>query len=93
MSKEQADLTMEKIAEISPLLRGLGPDVQASILGDLVASWIAGHLVFDPETGEVHREQTENARELLLAGWLELVHDLVPVNQERILKQVRMDGS
>jgi hypothetical protein len=87
-----ASLTQEKVDQIGPILHGLGPEVQSAILADLVASWLAGHLVFHPSTSEVHREQTESARGLLLAGWLELVHDLVPVNQERILRKVRKDA-
>ncbi len=86
-----ATITQKKVAEIGPLLHGLGPDLQSAILADLVALWLAGHVIFDPKDGPlgVERKQTDSTRELVLADWLDLVRDLVPVNEKIILERVR----
>jgi hypothetical protein len=61
-------------------LAGIGPDMQGAILADLVATWLAGHMVparvDDPAAGEL--------REKILADWLEIVRRLVPINERMI---------
>jgi hypothetical protein len=57
-----------------PLLAGHDPAVQGAVLADLTAMWLAGHM----------GEDSEELRELLLSGFVELVRKLVPINEERI---------
>ena len=63
---------------IGPMLRGLGPDVQGSVLADLVATWLAG---FRGDGAQALREE-------LLAGHISLVRDLIPVNEKIILDRL-----
>jgi hypothetical protein len=45
MTADRDELTvisLAVVAEIEPLLHGLGPYIQAAILADLTATWLAG---------------------------------------------------
>jgi hypothetical protein len=55
---------------IAPLLYGRGPELQGAVLAELVSLWLAGH---PPEL-----------REEALARWLDLMHDLLPLNAMRV---------
>ena len=70
------------VAAIRPYLAGHGPELQSSVLADLVAIWLCGH------QGGTEDELME-ARAELLCQFLKLVMELVPVN-ERILREARL---
>jgi hypothetical protein len=68
------DLTFEceQVSKrIQPLLKGRPPNVQAGVLADLLSIWLAGH--WPPE-----------AREELLADFVELVRKLVPESEKEL---------
>lgn len=59
---------------VFPALAGQPPELQGAVLGDLVAIWLAGHVVLgDPEG-------TEQLRRELLVELLKAVQALTPVN-------------
>lgn len=79
--KGMSDFAREVTARfesIRPLLAGAGPKVQGAVLGDLVALWLAGHLVVgDPAaTAELRKDMLDE-----LVG---LVEKLVPVNAAQL---------
>jgi hypothetical protein len=75
----EVSATVEKIR---PLLAGHDPKIQGAVLTDLVAIFLAGHFARggDPE-------QTRKLREALLTIHVETVWELIPANEEIILKQ------
>jgi len=76
-------VTAEHIVNaISPLLRGFPPEIQGAVLADLVSMWLAGHM--GPGAPEL--------REELLAGHIELVRELIPVNEKIILERIPPAG-
>jgi hypothetical protein len=72
--EEDARAAEALVKQIMPLMAGKGPDVQSAALADLMAMWLAGHVVRgDPEA-------TERLRKEILEPWLETVWQLVPLN-------------
>jgi hypothetical protein len=74
---------------VTPLFAGKSPQVQGRALADLLALWLAGHVVRgDPEG-------TKYVREALLDAHLEKVWRLVPINYrdhiEPKLAQMRIE--
>jgi hypothetical protein len=62
------------VKAITPLLRGFPSEVQGAALADLLAMWLAGHLILgDPKKTEAYRES-------VLELHLEAVRQLIPVN-------------
>jgi hypothetical protein len=68
-----------------PLFAGNDPDVQGAALADLVAIWIAGHIVPDDP------QATEAMRGKFLELHVETVRRLIPVN-ERLYIEPRLRG-
>jgi hypothetical protein len=66
------------------LLMGKSPQVQGAALADLLAMWLAGHLILgDPK-------KTKRLREAMIAAHLKVVRDLVEINyRERIEPELR----
>jgi hypothetical protein len=60
--------------EIAPHLAGKPPQVQGAALADLLATWLAGHLL--PED----RHATDELRAALLERHLKAVRRLIPEN-------------
>src|SRR5262245_46031556 len=72
---------------VAPRLAGKPPEVQGAALADLVATFLAGHMVAgDPEA-------TAKLREELLTTHIEIVRQLIPVNEKDILARVEPKGS
>lgn len=68
-----------KVAErIYPMLRGIHPTVQGAIVADLVAMWIAGHVV------EGDPKDTDRLRKFLMEQHIKLVVQLIKPNAEAI---------
>jgi len=65
--------------QIYDLLAGRGADVQGAICADLLARWLAGHIV----PGD--KQATADIREKLLTAHVETVRRLIPINEELIL--------
>jgi len=63
---------------ISPMLHGLGTDVQGAVLADLLAIWLAG--IQGPDAAKVRGE--------LLEAHVELVRALIPVNEKMMLDRL-----
>jgi len=62
-------------AQIAKMLAGRDPCVQGAALGDLTATWLAGHIVpGDPGA-------TKELRRQLLAQQMELIVNLIPLNE------------
>jgi hypothetical protein len=76
------EVTCAFSAEIAPLLHGRGPEIQGAVLADLFATYLAGHQ--GPDAVEV--------REQVIALWLELVRDLVPIAEGKILARLAEAG-
>ena len=75
-SERQALLVAERVARISPLLHGIGADAQGGVLADLVAMWLAGHVVpGDPALTAVMRDD-------MLALWVDTMRQLIGPNAE-----------
>lgn len=74
-ARKTAAEVVRVVERIRPLLAGHQPEVQGAALADLLATWLAGHVV------PSDREATEALRERLLAPLLDTVRALVPVNE------------
>jgi len=66
------------VQDIRPLLDGHPPEIQSAVLADLLAIWLASHLI------RGHPEQTDAIREKLLDLHIAMVRDLVAVNATEI---------
>jgi uncharacterized membrane protein YvbJ len=66
--------SIELTQKIRTMLAGKPPEMQAAILADLLAMWLAGHV---DASGD---EQTDGYRELVLQVHVEAVRALIPVN-------------
>lgn len=60
---------------VSGELAGKKPDVQAAILADLTATWLAGNIVPDDAT------ETRKVRNQLLREYTKYVRDLIPFHE------------
>ena len=73
---EEADEVVALVHAIEPLLAGRASEVQGAALADLLAMWLAGHVLRgDPKATEAYRE---TVLELHLAA----VRLLIPLNYE-----------
>jgi hypothetical protein len=63
---------------IGSLLAGKPSQVQGAALADLLATWLAGHIVKDD------KRETDRMRERLLKMHVKTVRQLIPVNANRI---------
>jgi hypothetical protein len=61
-----------------PLLSGQPPEVQGAALADLLATWLAGHVV------EGDAAATSTLREEMLAEHMHIVRQLIPINSRAI---------
>lgn len=66
------------VERVRPSLAGRSPEVQGAVLADLLAMWLAGHIVKDDPAG------TDALREELLEMHLRTVRKLIPVNAATI---------
>jgi hypothetical protein len=75
--------TEQLCREIQPFLAGEGAEVQGAVLADLVAMWLAGHVVLD-DNRKIDGDATDAARTAALDQWLDLVRALSPINEKTI---------
>lgn len=68
------------VAKIRPLLAGKEPAIQGAVIGELMAIWVAGHRVENPD-GSLNRAATDSLRADLLHYQMELLADLVKLNE------------
>jgi len=75
---------IEKLVErIRPLLSGRSPQTQGAALADLLAMWLAGHIV------QGNPAATDELREELLEAHTAVVRKLIPVNSHAIHGDLR----
>ena len=67
------------VEQIRPILAGKPSVIQGGVLADLLATWLAGHMIMDKP------RQTFTLREQLLAAHLKVVRLLIPVNENQIM--------
>lgn len=65
MTMPTPDEALQLSADIQPLLRGRGSELQGAVLADLVAIWLAGHW-------------PREVREEILQDWLATMRKLIP---------------
>jgi hypothetical protein len=70
-ASQQATLAQDVSGKIHGMLAGLGPDVQGAVIGELVATFLAGH----------HPAMRGHQRDLID----ELVDDLIPICIEEMI--------
>jgi hypothetical protein len=66
------------VEQIKPIFAGKPPEIQSAALADCVAIYLAGHIIPDAP------DETAELRERLLAIFVDVVRELVPIN-ERII--------
>lgn len=69
------------VKQIRPLLAGHPAELQGAILADLLATWLAGHIVLNNKTA------TQKMRTGLLTLHLSSVRDLIPLCEAEILEK------
>ena len=73
-TRDDATEAMELVAAIRPMLAGRRPEVQSAALADLLAQWLAGHVMLgDPK-------QTRKKRKQMLKMHLVAVEALIDIN-------------
>jgi hypothetical protein len=77
---------------VSKIFAGQPAEAVGAALGDLVATFIAGHVILD-DNRQIKRSETEKVREVMLEQHVELVKDLIPENEREILKRLRKTAS
>jgi hypothetical protein len=73
-----ADAAEKLVQSIRPLLAGRSPQTQGAALADLLAIWLAGHVV------EGNPAETDTLRDELLEAHIEAVRRLIPINSRQI---------
>jgi hypothetical protein len=73
------------VAKINPLFARRRPELIGGALADLLATWLAGHVM----PGD--REGTEKMRERLLKVHVRAVRKLVPTNETQAARE-KIDG-
>jgi hypothetical protein len=68
---------------IMPILHGEGPEVQAAVLIELLAIYLAGHI----------GPGAEEMRDFQIKTMLDSVRELVPLFEARIIEQMRVGGN
>jgi hypothetical protein len=86
MSKIDEKAYRETESRIMAALSGQGAPLQGALLADMVALWLAGHIV--PDDGAA----SATAREMILRDWLDTVWKLVPLAEAEIIKPRLRDG-
>jgi hypothetical protein len=71
----------EIVDQISPLLAGRGPEVQGAVLGELVATWLAGYQAIEDDV------DIDACREELLHHHVRLIRALIPIQEALLLKR------
>jgi hypothetical protein len=74
-----------------PFLKDEGSLVQQVALADLVAVWIAGHVMLNDE-GEIDAAITKEAREMALDNFVGMVRGLIDSNTEMFIKPKLKQG-
>jgi hypothetical protein len=77
MAAEQVDKVKILTDRISPILHGHNPEIQGAVLAELLATWLAGHVV----PGD--RMQTILLRGRLFHEHMKIVRDLTKLNAMR----------
>jgi hypothetical protein len=77
MATEQVDKVKMLTDRISPILHGHNPEIQGAVLAELLATWLAGHVV----PGD--RMQTILLRGRLFHEHMKMVRDLTKLNAMR----------
>ena len=77
MAAEQVDKVKMLTDRISPILHGHNPEIQGAVLAELLATWLAGHVV----PGD--RMQTILLRGRLFDEHMKIVRDLTKLNAMR----------
>lgn len=72
------------VLRIRPILQGHPGERQGAVLAELLAIWLAGHLVTDEESS-IKRSQTDMHREMLLDHTVDAARELIPMFEEHIL--------
>ncbi len=71
------------VERIRPLLAGRSPETQGAALADLVAIWLAGHIV------QGNPAATDELREEMLEAHTAVVRELIPINSHAIHGDLR----
>ena len=71
---------MQLVDQIRPILAGEDPAVQGAALADLLAMFLAGHVVVGSP------EESESIREAYLAMHIEMVRKLIPLNYKAVIE-------
>ena len=87
----ELQLAFDKVGEIHPILAGVPPHVVGSVLGDLVATWIAGHIAVDAQRG-IDKAETDYIRGELIKGHVDLVRKLVALSDLEESKRASEKG-
>lgn len=69
---------VELVERIRPLLADHAARVQGGVLADLLAIWLAGHIVPNDQ------RETDKLREEILRLHVQIVHQLIPPNARAI---------
>jgi hypothetical protein len=86
-AEKDADLALDLVQECSRHFAGKPSDVQGAALADLLALWLAGHVIVG------NPRATERLRRKMLDMHLKTMWDLVPINYaHRVEPQLRQGG-
>jgi len=86
-AEKDADQALDLVRDCSRHFAGKPSDVQGAALADLLALWLAGHVIVG------NPRATERLRKEVLAMHLKTVWNLVPINyRDRIEPKLRQGG-
>jgi hypothetical protein len=80
------DTVNDRVGRIRPLLSGLDPIMQMSILADLISMFLVGHLVFD-ENDQLDPLVTQKLREERLQTLGRMAQELMPINHAMLMER------
>lgn len=80
----RASRTSKRIGRL--YLSGMNPELQGAVLADLVATWLAGHMLLPilPNDGEDAARAATAMRKEMFDTWGELVFQLIPLCENEI---------
>lgn len=79
---DDAHVVRHLVEAIRPLLAGFQPEIQSSVLADLLAMWLAG----------MQGSDASEVRDLALLQFLSLVNDLIKPNEAEIMARIPAQG-
>lgn len=88
MTSPDVALAQKLWEDCGQILRNHPPEIQGAVLADLMATWLAGHIVHDGKW-KIDRKATDRERRKQLILLISAVKNLVGPNEARVFETLK----